>query len=138
MTMIPTIGSVPVFVSDQNRALEFYRDKLGFETVMDMPMAQDVRWLVVAPVRGATEFILFHPSIAGADGHAEELKRRVGTWTGIVLLTSDCRAQYKELVDRGVKFTSEPKQPFWGGWITEFSDPDGNRFQLVERPAHMR
>jgi lactoylglutathione lyase len=49
MTMVPTIGSVPVFVSDQNRALEFYRDKLGFEIVLDKAMAQDVRWLVVAP-----------------------------------------------------------------------------------------
>ena len=66
-----TIGSVPVFVSDQDRALEFYRDKLGFEVVMDMPMAPGVRWLVVAPVRGATEFILFHPNLAGADGEAE-------------------------------------------------------------------
>jgi Glyoxalase/Bleomycin resistance protein/Dioxygenase superfamily len=112
MTITPTIGNAPVCVSDQNRALECYRDKLGFDIVMDMPMAQDVRWLVMAPVRGATEFILFHPSLAGADGQTEEWKRRVGTWTGSVLLTGDCRAYYKELVDRGVKCASEPKVLF--------------------------
>jgi predicted enzyme related to lactoylglutathione lyase len=129
------IGSVPVFVSDQERALAFYRDKLGFAITMDMPFAPGVRWLTVAPHKGATEFILFHPAMAGAD--ADEMRRRVGTWTGIVLVTDDCRARYRELQALGVPFTAEPQQPFWGGWITELSDPDGNRFQLVERPAYL-
>ncbi len=132
------VGCVPVFVRDQSRAVEFYRDKLGFEVVMDVPMGPEVRWITVAPKRGATELILFHPRLAGAGGQAEEVEKRVGTWTGIVLLTGDCRAEHGTLAQRGVKFTAEPKQPFWGGWISEFADPDGNTFQLVERPAHMR
>lgn len=133
-----SIGCVPVFVNDQNRSLEFYRQKLGFEVVMDVPVAPNVRWLTVSPSRGATELILFHPSMAGANGGGEEMRKRVGTWTGIVLLTNDCRAEHRALKERGVKFASEPRQPPWGGWISEFSDPDGNSFQLVERPAHMR
>ena len=134
--MTAKIGSVPVFVSDQNRALEFYRDKLGYQVLMDIPIAGDVRWLIVAPERGETEFILFHPAMA--NGQSDQMKARVGTWTGIVMLTDDCRRCYSEWKNRGVEFSSEPQQPFWGGWIAEFSDPDGNHFQLVERPAHMR
>jgi predicted enzyme related to lactoylglutathione lyase len=132
------IGSVPVFVSDQQRALDFYTDKLGYEVALDMPIGNGVRWLTVRPTPGETEFILFHPALAGPNGQGEEMRKRVGTWTGIVLLTDDCCASYRDLVERGVEFMSEPKQPFWGGWIVEFLDPDGNRFQLVERPAHMR
>lgn len=131
------IGSVPVFVNDQARALEFYRDKLGFEVAMDMPVAQGVRWLTVTPKKGNTEFILFPPMMAGSSG-AEEMQRRVGSWTGIVLLSDDCRGDHKRLAERGVQFTAEPKQQMWGGWMAEFADADGNRFQLVERPTYMR
>lgn len=129
------IGSVPVFVGDQERALEFYRDKLGFEITLDVPMGPGVRWLTVAPYKAATELILFHPAIAGAERAA--IEQRVGTWTGIVLLTENCRAHYQELSALGVAFSASPKQPFWGGWTAEFSDPDGNTFQLVERPGYL-
>lgn len=131
------IGSVPVFVNDQTRALDFYTKKLGFEVTIDIPIAQGVRWLTVSPKKGDTEFILFPPAMAGSDG-AEEMKRRVGSWTGIVILSDDCRGDYNKLAQRGVEFTAEPKQQMWGGWMAEFADADGNRFQLVERPAHMR
>jgi lactoylglutathione lyase len=131
------IGSVPIFVNDQARALEFYTDKLGFEVSMDMPIAQGVRWLTVSPGKGGTELILFPPVMAG-NSEAEEMQRRVGTWTGIVILSDDCRGDYNRLAQRGVEFTAEPKQQLWGGWMAEFADADGNRFQLVERPAHMR
>jgi predicted enzyme related to lactoylglutathione lyase len=134
--MITTIGSVPIFVSDQSRALEFFTKKLGFEVAMDMPFAQGLRWLTVTPRKGGTEFVLFPPEMA--NGGSAELKERVGTWTGIIILSDDCRGDYASLVKSGVKFTAEPKQPFWGGWIAELSDDDGNRFQLVERPAFMR
>jgi lactoylglutathione lyase len=129
------IASVPVFVDDQERALEFYRDKLGFEITLDAPVGPGLRWLTMAPYNGATELILFHPAMAGPEQDA--VRQRVGTWTGIVLLTENCRAHYQELLALGVPFSSAPKQPFWGGWTAEFSDPDGNRFQLVERPGYL-
>jgi predicted enzyme related to lactoylglutathione lyase len=131
-----TIGSVPVFVSDQNRALEFYKERLGFEVSMDIPAGQGVRWLTVTPKKGNTEFILFPPEMAGAE--ADSMRSRVGSWTGIVLLSDNCREDYSQLAQRGVQFKSAPVQPFWGGWTAEFCDLDGNVFQLVERPAYMR
>ena len=134
--MIDMIGSVPVFVNDQTRALEFYKDRLGFDVSMDMPISQGIRWLTVTPRKGSTEFILFPPELAGAE--ADSMRARVGSWTGITILSDDCRADYSRLVERGVQFKAAPTQPFWGGWIAEFSDLDGNKFQLVERPAYMR
>lgn len=134
--MIGTIGSVPVFVSDQGRALEFYKERLGFEVAMDIPIGRGIRWLTVTPQKGSTELILFPPAMAGAD--AAQMQSRVGCWTGIVLLSDDCRRDYAELEKRGVQFKSAPAQTPWGGWMAEFSDADDNRFQLVERPAYMR
>jgi predicted enzyme related to lactoylglutathione lyase len=134
--MIEGIGSVPVFVSDQNQALEFYKNGLGFEVSLDMPMGAGMRWLTVTPRKGSTEFILFPPEMAGHE--AEEFRKRVGTWTGIVILSDNCRGDYEKMTSRGVTFKTSPTQQAWGGWMAEFSDLDGNRFQLVERPAYMR
>ena len=134
--MIQSIGSVPVFVSDQNRALEFFKNGLGFEVSLDQPMGPGVRWLTVTPRKGATEFILFPPEMAGQE--AQEFNKRVGTWTGIVILSDDCRGDYEKMTSRGVSFKATPAQQAWGGWMAEFSDPDGNLFQLVERPSYMR
>jgi len=129
------LGSVPVFVSDQDRALEFYRDKLGFEVVADIPVAERIRWVAVASRKGEAEIILYPPAFGG--DKEEELKRRVGQWTGMVFLTEDIRATYEMLRQRGVEFEAEPSQQPWGGLETWFSDPDGNRLHLAQRPDWM-
>lgn len=126
------IGMVPVFVSDQQRALEFYRDKLGFKVVMDNPYTgygpEGHRWITVAPKKGATQILLYHPDMNPSGG--KELKSRIGSWTGIVLFTDDIHGTYKKWKELGVKFDAEPSQQPWGGWETWFTDPDGNRFHL--------
>lgn len=135
--MITSLGSVPVFVSDQERALAFYRDKLGFETTFDQRYGPDFRWVAVARRRGETELILFRPSPMIATGdQLEELNRRVGIWTGIVFLTDDIQATYEMLRERGVEFQRKPAPQGWGGIEAVFSDPDGNYFQLVQRQAN--
>jgi catechol 2,3-dioxygenase-like lactoylglutathione lyase family enzyme len=129
--MIDRIGMVPIFVSDQQRALEFYRDKLGFEVILDDPYsgygADAFRWITVAPKKGGTQFILYHPAMNPGD---DELENRVGTWTGIVFFTDDIMGTYKTLSERGVQFDGEPKKQPWGGYECFFRDPDGNRFHL--------
>jgi uncharacterized glyoxalase superfamily protein PhnB len=67
----------------------------------------------------------------------EELRKRVGTWAGIIFLTDDIHAPYETLRQRGVEFEAEPSQQPWGGLETWFSDPDGNGFHLVQRPEGM-
>lgn len=131
------LGSVPIFVSDPERSLAFFRDKLRFEVALDMAYGADFRWLAVARRKGETELVLFCPvpSIAGA--RAEELRRRIGTWTGIVFFTDDIQDSYHTLRGEGVEFAGEPRRQPWGGWEAQFTDPDGNWFHLVQRPPDM-
>lgn len=129
------LGCVPVFVSDQERALEFYRDRLGFEVVMDMPYGPELRWLTVAERKGGTEIVLFRPARAFVGDQVAEIEKRIGTWTGVVFLTDDIQGAYERLRARGVEFLTTPAARPWGGWEAQFSDPDGNRFHLTQRPG---
>lgn len=131
-TASPRLGTVPVFVSDQERALRFYRDRLGYRVVMDQPVGNGYRWLTVAPDDGATQLLLFRP---GMFAEGPETADRVGVWTGFVFVTEDIQATYEDLKGRGVEFNGEPVRQPWGGMETSFNDPDGNRFELVEMPS---
>jgi catechol 2,3-dioxygenase-like lactoylglutathione lyase family enzyme len=122
-----SLGMVPIFVSDQQRALEFYRDKLGFEVVMDDPYS-GYRWITVAPVKSGPQLILYHPGMyPGGDA---KLRSRVGSWTGIVFFTDDIHGDYQKLSQHGVHFDDPPSEQSWGGWLASFTDPDGNSFHL--------
>jgi uncharacterized glyoxalase superfamily protein PhnB len=123
------LAIVPVFVSDQDRALEYYRDKLGFVVTTDQQYAEGARWLTVAAEPDGTQILLYDPRMSRDNPDAQS---RVGSWTGIVFQTEDIRATYEQLHERGVDFESEPQQQPWGGFETWFRDPDGNRFHLAE------
>ncbi|HEX8363383.1 MAG TPA: VOC family protein [Longimicrobium sp.] len=129
------VGTVPVFVNDQARALDFWRDSVGWEPTIDIPIGNGNRWLAVAPPGGGTELLLYVPGMYGEV--ATTLMDRVGMWTGMVLLTDDIHGAYQAMVARGVPFGGEPEEQPWGGWETWFADPDGNRFQLAQRPEGM-
>jgi catechol 2,3-dioxygenase-like lactoylglutathione lyase family enzyme len=131
------LGSVPVFVSDQERALEFYRDRLGLEVVLDIPYGPEFRWLALAERKGATEVILFRPARSVVGDQQAEVEKRIGVWTGIVFLTDDIERDYERLRERGVEFLTRPAAQPWGGWEAQFSDPDGNRYHLAQRPDAM-
>lgn len=120
MRVIRSVGKAGVYVGDQQRALEFYRDALGFEVRADVPMGPGARWIEVAPAGAQTALALFTPP---------GLENRVGTFSGIVFECDDVQATYNELKQRGVRFTEEPAdQP--GGVMATFVDPDGNSFVL--------
>ena len=119
--------SVGIYVSDQDRALEFYRDSLGFEVLSDMPMGEmgpsgheENRWIEVAPKGAETIFVLYTPP---------GLEDRVGGFSNIMWDTDDIETTFLELKDKGVEFTQEPSQQGWGLWA-QFKDPDGNEFGL--------
>jgi catechol 2,3-dioxygenase-like lactoylglutathione lyase family enzyme len=127
-----------LWVHDQDEALAFFTDKLGFELRDDITMAElgDYRWLTVGPPgQPEVAFILSAPGppLFDAEGAAQfkELiaKGHVG---GLHFATDDCRASYEELKGRGVEFSQEPtEQPY--GVDAEFRDPSGNRFRLTQR-----
>jgi catechol 2,3-dioxygenase-like lactoylglutathione lyase family enzyme len=133
--MITRLGSVPVFVTDQESALIFFRDKLGLKVVVDYQYGPEFRWLTLAQQKGGTEIALFRPVPSIVGDSLEELRKRIGVWTGIVFLTDDIDQTYKLLRERGVEFNVKPRQQSWGGWEALFNDPDGNGFHLVQRPA---
>lgn len=118
---ISHIGVITVHVKDQDEALRFYTERLGFEKRMDVPMGEEMRWVTVAPAGSSTELTLISTFPEGG--------APLGTNTGVVLETEDIDAAYLELSGRGVRFTKQPSREPWGGWA-EFVDHDGNGYGL--------
>jgi catechol 2,3-dioxygenase-like lactoylglutathione lyase family enzyme len=120
-TRIAQVGNVAIPVSDQEKALEFYRDKLGFETRRDAQFGPGMRWIEVAPP-GSTS------SIALEQARDD---RPAGVDTGIRLVTNDAKADHADLVERGVDV--DDMLDFGPGVPPMFSfrDRDGNRLVIV-------
>ncbi len=121
--MITKVGAVGVTVTDQDQALAFYIEKLGFEKRRDAPMGEGERWIEVAHPGGETTLVL-----EKQHGHPGE---RMGTFISYIFHTNDIKATYEELKGRGVRFTLEPKVEYWGHWA-QFVDQDNNEFGLIE------
>src|SRR5690242_16665210 len=70
-TMLTRVGTITVQVSDQDQALAYYTEKLGFETRMDVPMGPEQRWIEVAPTGAQTRILLYKatPDQPGADSY---------------------------------------------------------------------
>ncbi|HVA37113.1 MAG TPA: VOC family protein [Candidatus Dormibacteraeota bacterium] len=128
MTAPMRLGNVSVYVTDQERALAFYRDLLGFNVRSDVAYAPGFRWLTVAPEGDSVQLVLV--PAAARDGHASA--ERIGGWSRVVFQTEDIDLAYRELVARGVPFDGEPEPTEWGGTQATFHDPDGNEFLLVQ------
>jgi lactoylglutathione lyase len=121
MNEITDIRTVGVPVTDQGRALEFYLDKLGFETRMDVPVPQfGGRWIEVAP-RGAAVTIALVPS-------REDVP--AGVETGIRLTTADVAGVHADLESRGVEVDELLR---WPGIPPMFKlrDQDGNGLEIT-------
>lgn len=125
--MITNIQVVTVYVRDQDRALDFFVNLLGFEKRADNSFGQGMRWLEVAPAGGQTSIVLAKND--GGDGG----QSRAGTFTGIVFDVQDIQGTYEVLRDRGVRFTEAPAMQPWGMWQAQFTDPDQNGYVMVQR-----
>src|SRR5712692_4093593 len=124
--MITTVHTTTVYVSDQDRALDFYVNKLGFETRSDQPLGPESRWIEVAPPGAQTTLLLYKPTPDAPGAETYELaESRIGKNTGVLLTTDDINATYRELSSRGVQFPTPPEKQEWGWWAV-LSDPDGN------------
>ena len=113
-------ASIPV--SDQDRALEFYTEKLGFEVVTDQPFGDGQRWIELQPPGSDTLIVLFTPP-----GRQDQ----IGTFQNVAFTSDDVEKEYRELRDRGVEFVEPAKKADWGGIQAIFKDPDGNTFVLA-------
>jgi catechol 2,3-dioxygenase-like lactoylglutathione lyase family enzyme len=119
---------VTVFVSDQDRALEFYTNGLGFEKRVDNPAPGGERFLGVG-LEGQEFLLILWP---GTPGKARGTGPNPGT---CVIGTNDCRADFDHLRARGVRFEeSEPIEAPYGIHVTAI-DPDGNLIRLNQSPV---
>jgi predicted enzyme related to lactoylglutathione lyase len=120
-TRISDVRTVAVPVGDQQRALDFYRDVLGFETRMDSPFPGG-RWIEVA-APGATTTIAL---AAAQEGTA------TGVDTGIRFSTADATADHAALTAAGVDVDTDVLRFPGVPPMFSFRDPDGNRLYVVE------
>ncbi len=136
--MIQRQSHSTIYVIDQEEALTFYRDILGFEVNTDMPMGDSgLRWLTLSP-QGQPHLELILAKIAPGPMFGAETADRLRTLVesgafGIgVFETDDMHGDYERLSRQGVEFASPPKEQFYG---TEaiVKDNSGNWFSLTER-----
>jgi uncharacterized glyoxalase superfamily protein PhnB len=132
------IANAQLWVHDQDEALAFYTNKLGFEVRADvtLPELGDFRWLTVGPA-GQPDFAIVLMAIPGPpvmDAETAEQVRALmakGFAGTVFLTTDDCRASYEDLKARGVEFSEPPEErPY--GIDSGFRDPSGNSLRLTE------
>ncbi|MGH2764217.1 MAG: VOC family protein [Thermoleophilaceae bacterium] len=132
------IANTQLWVHDQDEALAFYIEKLGFEVRTDatLPELGNFRWLTVGPA-GQPDVAIVLMAVLGPPMMDEQVANQVRSlmaigFAGTVFLTTeDCQASYEELKARGVEFTEEPEErPY--GIDSGFRDPSGNSFRLTQ------
>ncbi len=132
------IANAQLWVHDQDEALAFYTEKLGFEVRADvtLPEMGNFRWLTVGPA-GQDEVSIVLMTIPGPPVMDAETAEQVRTlmakgFAGTIFLTTDdCQASYEELKGRGVEFAEEPEErPY--GIDSAFRDPSGNHIRLTQ------
>ncbi len=128
------VGVVGLYVRDQDEALKFYVDKLGFRVHTDSRNG-DYRWLTVQhPEQPSFQLGLYVPGPPVLDAATAQTLREIvakGAMPPLVLVVDDCRAAYKTLHAAGVAFTHEPVTRY-GSTDASFRDPSGNGWKMVE------
>jgi catechol 2,3-dioxygenase-like lactoylglutathione lyase family enzyme len=129
------VTHVPLAVRDQDAALAFYTQKLGFETRADGRGTGGARWLTVAPKGSAVEFALVKAQQRTRVAGTDDPKAGTGGLQ-VALQTDDCRGDYEALKARGVRFDiphyEKPQRAPWGT-SAYFRDPDGNAWAIVQQ-----
>jgi catechol 2,3-dioxygenase-like lactoylglutathione lyase family enzyme len=120
--MIRGVKFASIPVEDQDRALAFYTEKLGFRLLTDQPFSEEQRWIELGISGSDTRVVLFRLS--------EDSKP--GGQMNITFWTDDVEATVRELKSKGVMITMEPKRAAWGT-AAGFRDVDGNTFILSSK-----
>lgn len=127
--MLTTIMYVTVYVTDQDRALEFYTEGLGLEKRIDFP-GPDGRFLTVGVPDSPVQIILW--SNAEAAGQPTGAGRHAAPGP-LILESDDLRKDFEIWRGRGVVFEESEPQEYPFGIRIEAVDPDGNRVSLREQ-----
>jgi predicted enzyme related to lactoylglutathione lyase len=117
--MIKAVKFVSIPVKDQDAAVNFYTQKLGFRIATDQPFGKQ-RWIELSIPGAETKLVLFT---------MEGDEKRIGTQMNMAFVCHDLQKTYEEYKARGVEFLAPPKQEPWGTFVI-FKDPDGNQFVI--------
>ena len=135
--MITKMSHTSLFVNDQDKAYDFYVNKLGFKVNTDAKMENGFRWLTVNPPDQPDLEIVLFPATGTENGFDEDVRKALkllldkGVMGAGVLHTPDCKATYEELKAKGVVFKSEPKEQFYGIEAV-ITDGCGNWFSMTQ------
>src|SRR5271166_1210457 len=134
--MITRLSHTTIYVLDQDEALKFYRDKLGFEVRNDATMDNGFRWLTVGPKTQPDLEIILMPVKESPIFSAEKVAAlrkliETGSVSAGVLQVDDCHKTYEELKAKGVQFTAPPADRFYGIEAL-MKDNSGNWFSMTQ------
>ncbi len=126
--MINRVGTVSIFVEDQDRAKSFYTETLGMECTADNELfpGADSRWLSVAPTGAETQIVLYK-----FDDSWEHYRSTFQQSQSLTLQCDDIDETWRVYKDRGVDFLGEPETQFWGRFVM-MKDCEGNTLILVQ------
>ena len=132
--MTQGVETAGVYVRDQDEALAFYVEKLGFKVHTDAKNG-DYRWLTVQhPDQPFFQLGLFRPQAPLVDeATAQSLREAVakGAMPPLVLTVDDCRAAHGRMAALGVEFTQDPVDRY-GTVDAGFRDPSGNGWKMIQ------
>lgn len=135
--MIQAVNVVGLYVRNQDEALAFYVEKLGFRVHTDIRNG-NYRWLTVQlPEQPSFQLGLFVPGSPMHDAATAQTLDEVvakGAMPPLVLTVEDCRAAYERLRASGVEFIQEPVERY-GAVDAGFRDPSGNGWKMIEARA---
>jgi lactoylglutathione lyase len=126
--MITHVGTVAVYVTDQEAALRFWIDQVGFELKSERPMTDTIRWLEVGPANDATSLVLYPKAIA------DDWEQRKPS---VVFITDDIDSTCERLVSNGLSFSQPLANMAWGKFAA-FLDTEGNEFVSAAEGLSMR
>ena len=121
--MIKRIKFLGIPVRDQDRALRFYTEKLGFRVFTDQPMSDKQRWIELSIPHAETGIVLFTP---------EGQEDRIGTFLNTSWEVDNVEKTYTELLEKGVEFKAPPQKQPWGTFVM-MKDSEGNQIVLSSR-----
>ena len=121
--MIKRIRFLGIPVEDQDRALRFYTEKLGFRILTDQQFSEKQRWIELSIPGAETGLALFTP-----EGHED----RIGTFMNTSWEVDNVENTYEELAARGVEFAGPPQKQPWGTSAV-LKDSEGNQIVLGSR-----
>jgi predicted enzyme related to lactoylglutathione lyase len=121
--MIKRIKFLGIPVRNQDQALKFYTEKLGFRILTDQPFSENQRWIELSIPGAETGIVLFTP-----EGHED----RIGTFVNTSWEVDGVEKTYSDLQNKGVEFTGPPQKQPWGTFVI-MKDSEGNQIVLSSR-----